>query len=166
MAKNKSRNQTNNKGGRPSDYKPAYNKQAEKLCKLGATDKELAEFFEVSEKTLNNWKKEHPNFLQSIKRGKIISDAEVADKLYQRAIGYEHKEDKIFQYEGSPVIVPTKKIYAPDPTAAIFWLKNRQKDKWRDKQDLEHSGPNGGPIETKSQINIYIPDNNRDVKNV
>ena len=32
------------------------------------------------------------------------------------------------------------KHYAPDATAAIFWLKNRQPDKWRDKQEVEQSG--------------------------
>ena len=37
----------------------------------------------------------------------------------------------------------TKKVtkeVVPDTTAQIFWLKNRRTDKWRDKQDIEHSG--------------------------
>lgn len=37
----------------------------------------------------------------------------------------------------------TKKVtkeVVPDTTAQIFWLKNRRPDKWRDKQDIEHSG--------------------------
>lgn len=28
----------------------------------------------------------------------------------------------------------------------IFWLKNRQSDKWRDKKALEHSGPDNKPL--------------------
>lgn len=32
------------------------------------------------------------------------------------------------------------KEIAPDVTAQIFWLKNRRPDKWRDKQEIEHSG--------------------------
>jgi len=126
--------------GRPTKYKNEYAQQAYKLCLLGATDKELADFFEVDEATINRWKQSEPEFCESIKKGKEIADAEVANKLYHRAIGYEHPEDKIFQYEGEPVVVPTVKHYPPDPTAAIFWLKNRQKDKWRDKQELEHTG--------------------------
>lgn len=128
------------KGGRPSKFDPVKCLQAEKLCKLGATDKELADFFEVSEQTLNAWKRQHPEFLESLKKGKTLADAEVASKLFHRAVGYDHPEDKIFLHEGAPVIVPTIKHYPPDATAAIFWLKNRQRDKWRDKQEVEHTG--------------------------
>lgn len=125
-----------NQGGRPSKYKPAFNQQAYKLCLLGATDKELADFFEVSVRVLNYWKKEYPGFLHSIKGGKVQADAVVAEKLFKRATGYSHPDEQIFIYYGKPVIVKTKKHYAPDTTAAIFWLKNRAKETWRDKQDL------------------------------
>ena len=122
--------------GRPTDYKEEYNIQVEKLCKLGATDKEIADFFNVQESTINNWKLAHPDFLESIKRGKLIADMEVTDSLYKRANGYEHKEDKIFNHNGKPLIVPTIKHYPPDPTAMIFWLKNRRSKEWRDKQEI------------------------------
>lgn len=52
--------------GRPSDYNVAFNDQAYKLCLLGATDKDLADFFEVVEDTINEWKKKHPQFSVSI----------------------------------------------------------------------------------------------------
>lgn len=134
--------------GRPSAYREEYAEQARKLCLLGATDKEMAEFFGVSEQTLNTWKKQHTDFLESIKQGKAQADADVADRLYQRAMGYEHAEDKIFNANGQPLVVPTVKHYPPEPAAAIFWLKNRQKHKWRDKIDHEHTGKDGGPIES------------------
>jgi hypothetical protein len=130
---------TPRKKGRPTDYKPAYNPQAEKLCKLGATDKELANFFEVNEATINRWKKDHPSFCESIKKGKTIADAEVADKLFKRATGYSHRAVKIFNDQGSALEVPYTEHYPPDTVAAIFWLKNRQKDKWRDKQEVEQT---------------------------
>jgi hypothetical protein len=129
-------------GGAPSKYSPAYCDQVEKLCKLGATDKEIADFFEVDERTINNWKKEHPEFFQSVKRGKTLADANIADRLYQRAMGFEHESEEIKVVslgsgEGSSIErVPVRKIYPPDATAAIFWLKNRQPDKWRDKKDV------------------------------
>ena len=132
--------------GRPTKYKKKYAEQTRKLCLLGAIDKELADFFEVEEKTINNWKEEFPDFLQSLKSGKELADAEVASKLYHRANGYEHKEDKIFNDNGIPLVVPTTKHYPPDTTAAIFWLKNRQPKRWRDKQDVEHSGKLGVAI--------------------
>lgn len=126
--------------GRPTLYKSEYDEQAFKLCLLGATDADLADFFDVNEDTINEWKKVHPTFSESLKKGKLVADANVANRLYQRALGYEHEEDEIFNYRGKPVVVPTVKHYPPDATSAIFWLKNRQKDKWRDKHDHELSG--------------------------
>ncbi|EAA8759577.1 terminase [Salmonella enterica] len=125
---------------RPTKYQAAYAEQARKLCLLGYTDAELADFFDVDEATINRWKKEHHEFCESIKKGKSVADGEVAAKLFHRATGYEHPEDDIRTVDGKIVITPTIKHYPPDTTAAIFWLKNRQKNKWRDKQDHELSG--------------------------
>ena len=126
--------------GRPTKYKTEYNEQAYKLCLLGATDKDMADFFGVDEATINRWKNNHPEFCESIKRGKKKADAEVAEKLFHRAKGYEHEDLYIAQYQGEPITVPITKHYPPDTAAAIFWLKNRQKNKWRDKQDVEIAG--------------------------
>lgn len=119
--------------GRPSKYHDKVPEQALKLCRLGATDKELADFFGVKESTINNWKLEHPAFLESLKKGKDLSDAEVADKLYRRAVGYAHPDSHISNYLGEVKVTPVVKHYPPDTTACIFWLKNRQSAKWRDK---------------------------------
>lgn len=123
-------------GGHPTDYKPEYCEQAYKLCLLGAKDTQLADFFEVTEQTINNWKKAHPEFFESLKRGKISADAEIAESLFHRGKGYSHHEDKIFQYEGTPIVVPTIKHYPPDTAACMAWLKNRQPDIWREKQEV------------------------------
>jgi hypothetical protein len=119
------------KNGAPTKYNPSYDEQVRKLCLLGSIDREIADFFNVTETTINNWKIEHPSFFEAIKEGREKADTTVADSLYKRANGYEHPEDQIFQFQGSPVVVPTIKHYPPDSTAAIFWLKNRSK-KWRD----------------------------------
>lgn len=126
--------------GQPTKYKEEYNELARKVCVLGATDKGLADFLEVSESTINNWKIEYPEFLESIKKGKIIADVIIADSLFQRAKGYEHPEDKIFIYKGEPIIVPTTKHYPPDTGAIAFWLKNRRPNLWREKQTIETVG--------------------------
>lgn len=133
--------------GRPSSYKPEYAVQAGKLCKLGATDKEIADFFGVDERTVNRWKSEHLEFCQSLKEGKTLADAEVADRLYQRAMGYTHHAVKIAASpSGEHVSVPYVEHYAPDTTAAIFWLKNRRPDLWRDKHTQELTGAGGAPL--------------------
>lgn len=126
-----------NKGGRPSDYKEEYAEQAEKLCLLGATDKELADFFGVCEATINNWKNDFPKFLASIKAGKLEADASVAESLYKRAIGYTGKKTVTANVQG--VISDVKEVdeyVGPDVTAAIFWLKNRSPAQWREKSEV------------------------------
>jgi len=135
------------KVGRPSKFDAIKCEQAEKLCKLGATDKELADFFSVAEATINEWKRNFPEFSASLTRGKAIADAEVASKLYHRAIGYEHPEVHVSNYQGEITLTPLTKFYPPDTTACIFWLKNRRKDVWRDTHAV--TGPNGGPLEIK-----------------
>lgn len=126
--------------GQPTKYKEHYPEQARKLCLLGATDQELADFFEVCEATINNWKLDHPEFLESIKRGKVEADSNVADRLYQRAMGFEHDDVHVSNHQGVVTLTPIRKIHAPDTGAAVFWLKNRQSKKWREKQEVEHTG--------------------------
>ena len=129
--------------GRPSKYKPEYAELAYNYCLLGATDAKLAEFFEVDESTINNWKIDFPEFFESIKKGKEVADAQVAQSLFKKATGYEHGAVKIFNDQGEPLVVPHTERYAPDTTAAIFWLKNRQPALWRDKQEIDHRSGDG-----------------------
>ena len=77
---------------RPTRYKAEFVEQAVKLCRLGATDKELADFFGVTERTINAWKVAHPGFLHALKEGKQLADAEVADKLLRGLERKEHRE--------------------------------------------------------------------------
>lgn len=129
--------------GRPTSYKPEYCEQAYKLCLLGADDKRIADFFDIAESTLNNWKIEYPEFMESLKNGKEVADAAIAASLYHRAKGYSHEAVKIFNDQGRPLEVPYTEHYPPDTTAAIFWLKNRQPKQWRDKQDIDHQSSDG-----------------------
>lgn len=134
-------------GGRPSSYRVEYAEQATKLCKLGATDRDLAEFFGVAESTLQLWKHTIDGFSDALKLGKEAADSRVVQSLYRRATGYTFDSVKILQNNGRPVIVPYAEHVPPDTTACIFWLKNRDKENWRDKHESEISGPNGGPFE-------------------
>ncbi|WP_033470329.1 terminase [Bordetella bronchiseptica] len=144
---------------RPSKYQPAFAEQAAKLCRLGATDKDLADFFAVTERTLNTWKKQHAEFLQALNAGKTLADAEVADRLYQRALGYTHAEDDIRVCDGVIVTTPTTKHYPPDTVACIFWLKNRRPDLWRDKPDPTNDDNVPPPVKVVIEVvNASIPD--------
>jgi len=137
-----------------SKYDESFNDIARKLCLLGHTDAELASFFDVCEATINNWKQEYPKFLESVKSGKELADADVADRLYRRAMGFEHDSEEIKIIDNEVARVPVRKIYPPDPTSAIFWLKNRQKDKWRDKQDITLAGDKDNPIQHEHTVDF------------
>lgn len=130
--------------GRPSEYKAEYVEQAEKLCALGATDDEMADFFGVHRATLYRWKLDHPEFCDAIKSAKEIADERVERSLYQKATGYDYSEEQAIkvkraQYEEKVEVVEVRKHAPAETPAAIFWLKNRRKDEWRDKQEMEHS---------------------------
>ena len=134
-AKKGNSNAIGNDGGAPTKYKGEFANQAYKLCLLGLNDAELAEYFEVSVATISNWKLKHIEFLEALKNGKIIADAKVAQSLYKRATGFTKEGlEKVFQFQGKTVRAATKEYYPPDAGAALNWLKNRQKELWRDKQ--------------------------------
>ncbi len=164
--------------GRPTDYKEEYCEQVEKLCKLGATDKEIADFFDVVESTINEWKLKHPEFSESIKKGKLVADAEVAHSLHKRAVGYQFREvtyEKIGAKEETIEVgdegmesieaeqfkkkVVIKEV-PPDVAAQNIWLKNRRgkvsegAQRWADKHEL--TGEGGGPIEHKYELTLNL----------
>jgi hypothetical protein len=123
--------------GRPPTYREDFVKQAFNLALLGATDEDLAAAFQVDPSTISRWKNEHPEFQEALKAGKEDANGRVAKSLYRRALGYKHKATKIFLHEGQPVTVDYIERYPPDTTAAIFWLKNRRSDLWRDKHEVD-----------------------------
>ena len=133
-----------NKGGRPTKFKDEFVEQVEKLAKIGATEEQIAEFFEVTYQTVYNWKQSNEAFREAMLAGKEIADAAVERSLFQRATGYSHAEEKIFCSNGEVVRAESTKHYPPDATSCIFWLKNRKPDDWRDKREV--TGSDGGPL--------------------
>ena len=105
------------KRGRKSDFRPKYILIAKACARFGAIEKEIADELHINHATLDNWKKKYPEFLGALKAGKDAFDDRVERSLYQLAIGWN----------GQP----------PNVSAAIFWLKNRRRDRWRDVQQLQ-----------------------------
>ncbi len=114
--------------------------QARKLCQLGATDYELADFFEVTVRTIHRWKHAHPAFNEALKAGKDAADDRVERSFYNRAVGYSYDSEKIFHYQGDITRADCVEHVPPDPSAAFNWLKNRRPDQWRDRQERHHTG--------------------------
>jgi len=134
--------------GRPTKFTLELQSAMLHMATLGYTDDKIAQACKVTYQTINNWKNEYPDFFESLKQCKLIPDEEVERSLYERALGYSTTETKSFLFKGKIVSEDVTKHYPPDPTSMIFWLKNRQPDKWRDKRELE-IGP-----ETQKAFNL------------
>ena len=130
----------------------AYNEKyhvdwAWSLALKGATDEEIAEAFHISVRTLHRWKKTHPELLTALEEGKDVADAKVKRSLYQRAVGYEAKEvTQIIEQDPatgtqrvSKTQVTTKHI-VPDTMACMYWLNNRSKGGFSQRQEVTLGG--------------------------
>lgn len=123
------------KGGQPTLYRDDFTRQAESLTKLGATEEQVAEFFDVHPNTLYKWKLKHPDFAYAMKKGKYLADIEVANSLYKRAVGYEYTEKSTMKGrdangEKYDYTKTTTKHIPGEVKAQIFWLVNRMPEHW------------------------------------
>ena len=124
-------------------YKPEYVEQVYKLCLLNAIDRELADFFEVNVDTIRNWSIRHPEFDAAKRLGKMKADAEVASKLFSRAIGCTVKKQRVLN---NGAVVDYFEELPPDTRAIEYWLQCRNRDKWNPKQLVELSGNQANPL--------------------
>lgn len=156
-------------GGRPTKYEERFNEMARKVCLLGATDSDIADLFQVDESTINNWKIKHPEFLESILRGKLFADMEVADALYKGTQDRTVIEQQAFKVRNQSApgvfdeeikVVEVEKIIPADFRNQQFWLKNRQSSKWRDKQEVGMTNNEGKDVVPTVTV-FQIPDNGR-----
>ena len=96
----------------------------------GLTDEAIAHNIGISMSTYYSWKKKHLEFSEAIKKGKEVTDYEVESALLRRALGCKVTE-KITEISGDKKHIRiTEKEIPPDPTAGIFWLKNRRRMQW------------------------------------
>lgn len=129
------------KMGRPTKYRKEYARIALALCKRGATDYELAQEFEVSTMTICRWGVQFEEFREALRTGKDAFDDRVERALAQRAMGYSHHTEKVFQFQGSIVRAKVIEHVPPDVGAAKLWLTNRRSEVWRDVQKHEVGQP-------------------------
>jgi hypothetical protein len=139
--------------GRPSKYEDRFAVMAALHAAKGATDQDLADLFSVSKPTIWHWYRTYPAFGEAVKSAKaLVFDARVERSMAERAIGYSVDTEEIKVIGKTIHRVPIRKHYPPDPTCCIFWLKNRQPDKWKDVHRHEHSGKVGTENLTADQL--------------
>ncbi len=94
--------------GRPTSYSSDHCELAHNYCLLGATNDELADFFDVAPRTIDNWIAAHLDFADAVRRGRAVATMDRA--LFERA---------------------NTVSYPPDTQACMFWLRNRQRHYWQ-----------------------------------
>lgn len=114
-------------------------------CRDGADNEGLSKLLGCGKTTLGKLVKNYPEFKVLIRETKKVADAKVVAALYKRALGYEVEEtatEVLVNKDGSGTttyVKKTKKHVAPEVAAGIFWLKNRDPEHWREKQEMEVS---------------------------
>jgi hypothetical protein len=117
--------------GRPSPYKPDFARIAERLCRNGATDIEVADILGISVRTFYRWCLLHDEFTAAVRTGKDTADDRVERALYQRAVGYDYTAEKIVTPKGGgPVAIPYMMHVPADVRAAMHWLAIRRPRPW------------------------------------
>jgi hypothetical protein len=123
-------------------YLPSHSKDVYRLCLLGASQSQIAEFFDVGPQIIDKWAKLHPAFGSALRRGRMEADAKVAYSMFKRATGQVRLRKKKFAtHEG---VITDEKDYieelAPDVSAAKFWLERRMPEQWKGSQDVNLQG--------------------------
>lgn len=111
--------------------------QIEGWARDGLIDEQIAQNMGISYSTFKDWKKKFSDFSAVLKRGKEVVDRQVENALLKTAIGYVYEEETVTN-AGDVVVV--KKYSKPNTTAQIFWLKNRKRNQWTDKSEVEVTG--------------------------
>ena len=147
-----------------SKYNPEYhNDWAWSLAIKGATNDEIAEAFGISVRTFIRWMQKYESLKEAVDVGKNIADSKVEKSLYQRAVGYQVTDTEKtidMDKDGNPKPVRIKNItkhVAPDTMAIMYWLNNRKRAYWSQRQEVALSAS-----EDSDDVVIYLPSNWRD----
>ena len=106
----------------------------EGLYREGWTLAAIADFLGISERTLCNYKNQHKELAEALKRGNDDAVYAVENALLRSALGFTYEEQETTK---NGAVVTVQKYAKPNVNAQIFFLKNRARHKWRDKVDHE-----------------------------
>lgn len=127
--------------GRPTAFRPELCEQAHNYCLLGATNDQLADFFDVCPSTIDNWIARHSEFGAAVKAGRLVADAHVARGLFERATGYDRTIEREVIVDGELQVARSTVHYPANVQACLFWLRNRQPGLWNERRAEARSAP-------------------------
>lgn len=125
--------------GRPTKYRGnATDTYTRKLALLGLTNEEIAAQLDINTETLYAWVKQYPTFSNALHAGKVEADAEIASSLYEKAAGLAQtiELNEVLDSNGEVRLLKKVRKHAPDTAAAFIWLKNRNPNRWKDRQEV------------------------------
>lgn len=125
--------------GRPSKYSPAYCEEVIQFLAQGHSVTAFAGEIGVARSTVFKWAAEIPEFSDALSIGQAKAVA-----TWER------------------VLLEIARNGGGNATAAIFALKNRAPDDWREKVVNEHTGPDGAPLVTRVEIVAATDDDGED----
>ncbi len=100
----------------------------------GLTEEQIAHNMGIRRETLIQWKKRYVNISNALKSGKEVVDRQVENALFKTATGFYYDEETVTN-QGE--VVTVRKYSKPNTTAQIYWLKNRKREVWTDKQEVQ-----------------------------
>jgi hypothetical protein len=120
------------------------------------TDSEVADMLGIGLATLYRWKLDHPAFSRVFKLGKAAADDRVERSLYSRAIGYDYIAEKSAMTRHGQKTMRYRQHIPPDTAAAVWYLKNRRPDRWRDSVRHEHVASPYDGIESAAELRALL----------
>lgn len=119
--------------GRPSKYDPKFCDQAIEYMKDGYSVTALAGHIGVARSTIFKWAEENEEFSDALKTAQALAAKFWEDRLRHVAMTGEG-----------------------NATAAIFGVKNRSREEWRDKTETEITGQDGGPLQIQEIKRVVV----------
>jgi predicted DNA-binding protein (UPF0251 family) len=119
-----------------------------RLAAKGFLANEIADILGISRMTMWRWRAMEPGVAQALVIGHEAANARVELAVYQMAIGYERDEQEIKVIDGAVVMVPVKRYYPPNASAAALWT--RHKMQWtEDGAPPPTETPDDKPVEVR-----------------
>jgi hypothetical protein len=155
-------------------YKPEFAALAEKVCALGATLAELAEFFDVTPRSVTWWERRRPAFARAVQIGRARAKERVERSLFQRSVGYTFEGVTVVSSKDGrkPVQLRYQEHVPADPYAAAIWLKRNDPEQRREpreprvprepRQRTHQSGAGSEPVPEFEKTIVILPPNGRD----
>jgi len=110
-------------------YHAGLPKIAYMLSVLGATDAQICALWGIATSTLSNWKRSHPELYAALNRGRVETDALVAESFLRCCIGYEYEQEEVrVARDGTVIKTSVKRYKGPDADACYKWLLARRAD--------------------------------------